>query len=131
MHVQYSVKILEDIKQLCEINEIIKYHHEYYNGCGYPYGLKGEEIPLGSRIIAIADAYDAMTSNRAYRESLSPQEAMNIIEAASGKQFDPNLVAIFKSILPEIIEEIDSHVETNINATDLFSQQTIDAVKEE
>ena len=131
MHVQYSVKILEDIKQLCEINEIIKYHHEYYNGCGYPYGLKGEEIPLGSRIIAIADAYDAMTSNRAYRESLSPQEAMNIIETASGKQFDPNLVAIFKSILPDIIEEIDSHVETNINATDLFSQQTIDAVKEE
>jgi len=131
MHVQYSVKILEDIKQLCEINEIIKYHHEYYNGCGYPYGLKGEEIPLGSRIIAIADAYDAMTSKRAYRESLSPQEAMNIIEAAAGKQFDPNLVVIFKGILPEIIAEAENYNEPTVNPSDFFSQQTLDEVNKE
>lgn len=106
MHVHYSVKILEDIKQLCEITEIIKYHHEYYNGCGYPFGLKGEQIPLGSRIIAIADAYDSMVSKRAYRDSLTSDEALKVIEQGAGKQFDPNLVEIFKIVLPEALQEI-------------------------
>ena len=106
MHVQYSVKILEDIKQLYEITEIIKYHHEYYNGCGYPFGLKGEEIPLGSRIIAIADAYDSMVSNRAYRNSLTSEQAVEILQQNAGKQFDPNLVQIFIGVLPEIQAEI-------------------------
>ena len=109
MHVHYSVKILEDIKQLYEITEIIKYHHEYYNGCGYPYGLKGEEIPLGSRIIAIADAYDSLVSNRAYRKSLSSEEAVKILEQSAGKQFDPDLVQIFISVLPNAIEEIKEY----------------------
>jgi len=109
MHVQYSVKILEDIKQLYEITEIIKYHHEYYDGCGYPYGLKGEEIPLGSRIIAIADAYDSMVSNRAYRKSLSSDEALAIIKDGAGKQFDPDLVQIFVNILPDALKEIEEY----------------------
>ena len=109
MHVHYSVKILEDIKQLYDITEIIKYHHEYYNGCGYPYGLKGEEIPLGSRIIAIADAFDSMVSNRAYRKSLTPDEAMEIIKQCAGKQFDPNLVQIFEAVLPEALKELTEH----------------------
>ena len=117
MHVHYSVKILEDIKQLYDITEIIKYHHEYYNGCGYPYGLKGEEIPLGSRIIAIADAFDSMVSNRAYRKSLSPDEALKVIEQSAGKQFDPNLVEIFKSILPEALREIKEYEESQKTAT--------------
>ncbi|MBQ8635947.1 response regulator [bacterium] len=111
MHVHYSVKILEDIKQLGEITEIIKYHHEYYNGCGYPYGLKGEEIPLGSRIIAIADAYDSLVSNRAYRNSLTSEEAVKILEQGAGKQFDPDLVKLFVSILPEAIAEINEFEE--------------------
>ena len=114
MHVHYSVKILEDIKQMYEITEIIKYHHEYYNGCGYPYGLQGEEIPLGSRVIAIADAFDSMVSNRAYRKSLTPQEAMDIIKQCAGKQFDPNLVAIFESILPETLEELKKQEEEEL-----------------
>ncbi len=122
MHVHYSVKILEDIKQLNEITEIIKYHHEYYNGCGYPYGLKGEEIPLGSRIIAIADAYDALVSNRAYRSSMSSQDAMNIIEQASGKQFDPNLVEIFKSVLPDIRHDIDEYEKQQKQMEEAYSQ---------
>lgn len=113
MHVHYSVKILEDIKQLYEITEIIKYHHEYYNGCGYPYHLKGDEIPLGSRIIAIADAYDAMVSNRAYRASKTSEEAIEIIQAGAGKQFDPNLVQIFISILPEAQKEIEEYRRLN------------------
>ncbi|MBR1617683.1 HD domain-containing protein, partial [bacterium] len=109
MHVHYSVKILEDIKQLYEITEIIKYHHEYYNGCGYPYGLKGDEIPLGSRIIAIADAYDSMVSQRAYRKSLTSQEAVNVLVECSGKQFDPDLVQVFINLLPEALSEIEEY----------------------
>ncbi len=117
MHVQYSVKILEDIKQLYEIVEIIKYHHEYYNGCGYPYGLKGDEIPLGSRIIAIADAFDSMVSNRAYRKSKTPQEAIEVIKQGAGQQFDPDLVQIFINILPEALNEIkDFEYEEQINS---------------
>ena len=111
MHVHYSVKILEDIKQLSDITEIIKYHHEYYNGHGYPFGLKGEEIPLGSRIIAIADAYDSMVSNRAYRSSLSSEEAVRILEQGAGKQFDPDLVNLFISVLPEALAEIKEYEE--------------------
>ena len=113
LHVHYSVKILEDIKQLSEITEIIKYHHEYYNGCGYPYGLKGDEIPLGSRIIAIADAYDSMMSDRAYRKCLSSEEAIKVIEQGSGKQFDPDLVELFKQVLPDANKEIEQYEAKN------------------
>ena len=120
MHVHYSVKILEDIKQLYDITEIIKYHHEYYNGCGYPYGLKGEEIPLGSRIIAIADAFDSMVSNRAYRKSLTPEEALEIIKQCAGKQFDPNLVQIFETVLPDAIKELSEHREELKNNIPIF-----------
>ena len=59
-HISYSVKILEDIKQLKDVVEIIKYHHEKYDGTGYPNGTKGDEIPLGARIIAITDAFDSI-----------------------------------------------------------------------
>lgn len=121
-HVNYSVKILEDIKQLDEIIEIIKYHHEYYNGGGYPFGLKGDEIPLGSRIIAIADAYDAMVSNRAYRTGKTPQEALAILEKGAGEQFDPHLVQIFKEILPEALEEIKEFDNLNPLEKNEFSQ---------
>lgn len=82
-HVFYSVKILEDIKQLDKVTDIIKYHHEFYNGAGYPFGVKGEEIPLGARIIAIADAYDSLVSFRPYRDGLTPEEALKIIDRKS------------------------------------------------
>lgn len=105
-HVQHSVKILEDIKQLYDVVEIIKYHHEHYDGNGYPYGKKGDEIPLGSRIISIADAYDSMISNRAYRQGLTSEEALKLIEEKAGTQFDPELIGVFKSILPAATNEI-------------------------
>lgn len=101
-HVNYGVKILEDIKQLNDVVYIIKHHHEHYSGQGYPDGLKGEEIPLISRIIAIADAYDGMISNRAYRNALSSEEACKIIEENRNMQFDPQLIPIFKEIVNEI-----------------------------
>ena len=91
--------------------EIIKYHHEYYDGNGYPYGLKGDEIPLGSRVIAVADAYDSMVSNRAYRQGLSSEEALRNIEERAGTQFDPALVKLFKEVLPDALKEVREYEE--------------------
>ena len=102
-HVSYSVKILEDIKQLNDVVKIIKYHHEHFSGNGYPEGLKGEQIPLGSRIIAIADAFDSMMSSRVYRPPLSAQDAYKIIAENKNLQFDPELIPHFKEVVKEII----------------------------
>ena len=106
-HVFYSVKILEDIKQLDKVTDIIKYNHEFYNGAGYPFGVRGEEIPLGARIIAIADAYDSLVSFRPYRDGLTPEEALKIIEQKRGEQFDPKILDIFESVVDEANKEWD------------------------
>ena len=105
-HVDHGVKILEDIKQLKDVVEIIKYHHERHDGSGYPYGLKGDEIPLNAKIIAIADAYDGMISERSYRESVSHEDAIERLKNQSGQQFDPIVVDAFVAIIPEALEEI-------------------------
>jgi HD-GYP domain-containing protein (c-di-GMP phosphodiesterase class II) len=73
---------------------IIRHHHERYDGTGYPDGLKGQEIPLGSRIICIADAYDTMVTRRAYRNSISQNEALIELERCSGTQFDPEIIKV-------------------------------------
>ena len=70
--------------------------------------MSGEDIPISSRIIAIADAYDGMVSNREYRHAMQPEEALNVLENLAGKQFDPQLVQAFKEILPMMIEEINA-----------------------
>ena len=108
-HVEHGVKILEDIKQLKDVVEIIKYHHERFDGSGYPFGVKGDDIPLNARIIAIADAYDSMISKRSYRKGLTHEEALKNIELKSGEQFDPIIVEAFKSILPEALNEISKY----------------------
>ena len=95
-HITYSVKILEDIKQLKDVVEIIKYHHEKYDGTGYPYGVKGEDIPLGSRIIAVADAFDSIISNRIYRNKIELQDALNEIKKGALTQVDPVVVKAFE-----------------------------------
>ena len=105
-HVNHSVKILDDIKQLKDVVEIIKFHHEFYDGTGYPYGMKGEEIPIGSRIIAVADAFDSLITPKIYRNQVSPREALNKIKQVVNKQFDPFVVDCFEQILPEIMREL-------------------------
>ena len=94
-HVEYGLKILGSIKQLDSVVAIIKCHHERYDGTGYPYGLKGEEIPMGARIIALADTFDALVSARSYRDSLDLSKAVDLIKSYAGKQLDYNVVQAF------------------------------------
>jgi putative two-component system response regulator len=81
--------------------EITHYHHERWDGNGYPDGLKGEAIPLSARIMAIADVYDALISKRPYKLAYTHEKALNIIKLESGKHFDPSLVPYFISLLDE------------------------------
>ncbi len=85
--------------------DIIRNHHEFYNGKGYPRGAQGDEIPRLARILSVADAFDAMASDRAYRKKMSMDKVMNIIKQESGKQFDPEAVAAFLKISDRVWEE--------------------------
>jgi HD-GYP domain-containing protein (c-di-GMP phosphodiesterase class II) len=91
-------KILRPVAQLAGSLSAIIHHHERYDGGGYPNGLKGEDIPLAARIIAVADTFDAINSTRAYRPARKPEEAMAAIEAVAGSQLDPYIVKVFKEI---------------------------------
>jgi len=101
-HPVISVGILEPIPFFRPLLPGILHHHERYNGCGYPDGLAGEEIPLASRILAVADTFDAMTSTRAYRKALPVEEATAEIRRCSGTQFDPEIVRRFLACQPRI-----------------------------
>jgi HD-GYP domain-containing protein (c-di-GMP phosphodiesterase class II) len=79
--------------------DIIRHHHEHWDGSGYPDGLKGEQIPLGARIVAVADVYNALTTDRPYRKAYSKTEALEIIRDMSGKELDPQLVEIFLRVI--------------------------------
>ncbi len=94
-------EILKNIRMIPGVADGALYHHERYDGKGYPFGLAGEEIPYCARIIAIADAYDAMTSNRIYRAKLPNQRVIAEFERCSGTQFDPHLAHVFVGMLSE------------------------------
>jgi HD-GYP domain-containing protein (c-di-GMP phosphodiesterase class II) len=78
---------------------VILHHHEHFDGSGYPAGLKGQSIPLESRIISVADAYEAMTSPRAYRKQMTSDDAIKELRRNAGKQFDPDVVQAFLRVL--------------------------------
>lgn len=94
-HPELGFEILSKVTALRPFASIVRHHHERWDGRGYPDGLSGAAIPRFSRIIALADAYDAMTSNRAYRLRLSPEAALREIERGSGSQFEPEAAAAF------------------------------------
>ncbi|MBO8128763.1 MAG: diguanylate cyclase [Peptococcaceae bacterium] len=98
-HAEIGCRIARSSPELAHIAEAILAHHERWDGTGYPQGLKGEEIPLISRIIAIVDAYDAMTHDRPYRKAISREEAIEELKKGAGSQFDPKLVEIFIKVL--------------------------------
>lgn len=102
-HPVTAAKILEPLNFLNDVIELIRQHHEHYDGSGYPAGLKGEEILLGARIIHLADAYEAMTTPRAYRKTpFTKEEALYEIKRKSGTQFDPKVVEAFLRIADKI-----------------------------
>jgi len=100
-HPVIASEVLKKIPLLSNVVPLILHHHENYDGSGYVSGLKGDEIPLGSRILAVADAFDAMTSERSYRSALSLEQAIVELRRSAGKQFDPEIVHIFCGLLEE------------------------------
>ncbi|MGB9892827.1 MAG: HD-GYP domain-containing protein, partial [Candidatus Saccharicenans sp.] len=98
-HPEYGAEILSKAPCLYKYIPAVRHHHEWYNGTGYPDGLSRAAIPVAAAIISLADAFDAMTSDRPYRKALSQEEALKIIARNSGSQFNPELVALFLKIM--------------------------------
>ncbi|MCY6369913.1 diguanylate cyclase [Clostridium ganghwense] len=98
-HPEIGYRISMAIKKFIPIAEYILYHHERWDGKGYPHKLKGEEIPLISRMIAIVEAYDSMTTDREYRKAMNKEEAILEITRCAGTQFDPKLIEVFKEVI--------------------------------
>jgi response regulator RpfG family c-di-GMP phosphodiesterase len=110
-HPRIGQVILEQASSLREAVPVVLHHHERYNGGGYPHGLQGNEIPLGARIVAVADAYHAMVHDRPYKTALNHAQALAELRANAGTQFDPDVVEVFCSIYadgvpPDGLEEV-------------------------
>jgi putative two-component system response regulator len=100
-HPESGARIVAPMRFARDVAPIIVAHHEHWDGSGYPYGLRGEEIPVGARIVAIVDAYDAMTTDRPYRRALSRERALQRLNARAGAQWDPELTAIFVALVEQ------------------------------
>ena len=109
-HCEIGYRIAKSVSELEPIADYILTHHERWDGRGYPQGLKGETIPLLSRILAVTDTYDAMTNDRVYRKALSKEIALEEIKRNNGTQFDPQVVEVFK----EVIVEMETAVSCNL-----------------
>jgi putative nucleotidyltransferase with HDIG domain len=105
-HTIVGAEIMRDIEFLAEASKVVRSHHERWDGNGYPDGLAGEEIPLNARVFAVADVFDALTTNRPYRVALSFEQARSMIEEESGSHFDPQVVDAFRRIDDEILRQI-------------------------
>src|SRR5256885_5545656 len=115
-HVAFGAKILDPLTPLASIREMVLHHHEFFDGSGYPDALAGEKIPLGARIIAVADAYDTITSDRTYKKARVPADALAELERCANAQFDGNIVAVFVRTMrqmPNPIIEVASSVGRN------------------
>ena len=102
LHTEAGFDIVSRVAGLEEIAEILRHHHERWNGTGYPRGLKGDEIPFASRVIAVADTFDAIVTDRPYRAAMRPSEAREIIVGHSGTHFDPTVVAAFEAAFADL-----------------------------
>lgn len=100
-HPRIGVRIVEPMRFANEVAPIVHGHHERWDGQGYPNGLAGTEIPIGARIVALVDAYDAMSTDRPYRAALAPQAIREELESGAGKQFDPHLTQLLLHLLQE------------------------------
>jgi HD-GYP domain-containing protein (c-di-GMP phosphodiesterase class II) len=110
-HPRIGQVILEQASNLREAIPVVLHHHERFNGGGYPHGLRGSEIPIGARIVAVADAYHAMIHDRPYSTALTHEEALSELRMNAGTQFDPEIVDVFcgvygASVPPDGLEEV-------------------------
>jgi PAS domain S-box-containing protein len=104
MHTTLGEQLLSRFPFLSDVaHDVVAFHHEHWDGSGYPWGLSGEEIPLAARIFAVVDAFDAMTSDRPYREAMTGFEAIAEIERCAGSHFDPTVVEAFLPIARELV----------------------------
>ncbi|QDU57941.1 HD domain-containing phosphohydrolase [Aeoliella mucimassa] len=108
-----AVEVAPDAKYLQMARDIALYHHEKFDGSGYPYGLSGEDIPLCGRLIALADVYDALTSKRVYKEKFSTQKAKEIILEGTGTHFDPKIVEAFLAQEKAFVE-VSNHLDASL-----------------
>ncbi|MFA7239939.1 MAG: HD domain-containing phosphohydrolase [Sulfuricellaceae bacterium] len=123
-HVQLGVDIIGKSSALDVARDVVEFHHEKFDGSGYMSGLKGAEIPLGARIFAIVDVFDALTSKRPYKEPFSFDKAMSILREGSGKHFDPVLIDAFAGIADEIYTKVSraSEAEVALMLNDVVSE---------
>jgi len=100
-HVRLGLRILEPIAAYSDVTSVISHHHEYFNGEGYPDGLVGKAISLGGRIFAVADSFDALTSDRPYRQALTREYAVEMIKQECGTRYDPDIVQAFLKVMAQ------------------------------
>lgn len=128
-YVEIGANLLEPIGFPDPVVPIIRHRHEHYNGTGYPLGLKMDEIPLGSRILAIADAFETLTTNRPYRQSFTAEEALALIERESGTSYDPEVVKAFSSVAEKLAQEV-SQLDINKQGNSPGPQPALDSPDE-
>ena len=109
-HPEIGYQILKNIPYFDGATRIVRYHHERWDGKGYPYGLKQEEIPIEARIFMIADTFDAMTSDRVYRKAQLPEAAVAELRRCASAQFDPTIVECSISAMDEIVRDVAPHL---------------------
>jgi len=116
-HSEIGAAILEVHEAMADIAQTVRHHHERWDGRGYPDALVGTAIPLGGRIIAVADAFNAMTSDRIYRPAMPPDRAWAELHAHCGTQFDPEIVAVFEQVVDEtgMLRPLDPNLERTLN----------------
>lgn len=114
-HAHLGAKILEPLRGIARIQEMVRHHHEFFDGSGYPERIVGDRIPLGARIITIADAYDTITSERTYKKARTAEEAFAELERCAGTQFDPDLIRMFIQALRRLPRPIAEPVPARAN----------------
>ena len=120
-HVEIGYDLVKKLKLGAVAENIVRYHHEKWDGTGYPLGLKGEEIPLEARIVSIVDVYDALRQKKSHRESISHEEALDMVEKQKGRSFDPDLVDIFVKNNKEFEKIYEENKEALHLATEFYS----------
>jgi HD-GYP domain-containing protein (c-di-GMP phosphodiesterase class II) len=113
-HVVIGGQIISKAHWLGDARDVVEYHHEKWDGSGYMRGLRGEEIPLSARIFAIVDVFDALTSRRPYKEPLSLEASLVIIQKDAGSHFDPTLVTAFSTIAGDAFQAVQGHSDSQL-----------------